>query len=170
MTDSSLPAGLIEAVADAVWEALDRATCTGDARLHPPNPIWGDRADPPEDFDRWIEYAAHKALTAAFSWRDDKPCETCGGTGFLEHHMMSNRNVKITTPWSVLDELPPGPPSRPSVRCPDCTSGRVEGDRRVILAREVESDERFSATEKAAWLCTDGVPVFVATPVQEETD
>ncbi len=63
-------AALIEKMAEAFWDAVDRAVCVGDTRPHDPNPIWGDRADPPEDFDRWYEFMASRMLTAALASPD----------------------------------------------------------------------------------------------------
>ena len=67
-------AGLEAAVADAFWDALDYAVCLGDDRPHAVNPMWGDRPDPPEDFDRWCEFMASRVLDAALAFRlPDQP-------------------------------------------------------------------------------------------------
>jgi hypothetical protein len=98
---------------------------------------------------------AHPGLSAAFSWRDDKLCEVCDGTGIAARVMGA------------------------VYACPNasCTSGRVEGDRRVILAQRVG---RFVGkrgaypqvvldyTTAAANAAQSSVPVFVATPVQSD--
>ena len=54
----------VEIGAEAIWDALDRSVCLGDTMLHQAAPIWGDRADPPEDYGRWIEYAAARMFAA----------------------------------------------------------------------------------------------------------
>jgi hypothetical protein len=113
--------------------------------------------------------AARAALSAVFSWRDDKPCPECKGNGIKS---IPNPN---------------GDDNCVLVNC-QCGSGRVEGDRRVILARQVPDlglhghDQYidgvpFGSNVKAGEgyhgtfpLDPDDVPVFVATPVQEETE
>jgi hypothetical protein len=148
-----LPAGLIEAVARAQYERDDWKrqweTVTGIAR------------------EAYLDGAV-KGLLAAFSWRDDKPCETCGGAG----EVVTNLGLSSDGPIEI-------------VNCPaGCTpDGRVEGDRRVILARQVGHLTRFPEHEPPHDLGCIGmvwnrpskspfpepeVPVFVATPVQEE--
>lgn len=66
MTDSSLPAGLIEAVARAMFERCWSEWDSKDLE-------WNEA-----EHAGWLIDAAF-VLDAVFSWRDDKPCPNCKG-------------------------------------------------------------------------------------------
>jgi hypothetical protein len=73
-------------------------------------------------------------LGEAFSWRDDKPCETCHGKMFVKR-----KGWYCGCGAGIKHMRDCGRPA-PHDKCPDCISGRVEGDRRVILTRQGELD------------------------------
>jgi hypothetical protein len=97
MTGSSFPEGLVEAVARGLAS-------------------WG------VDDDDCADLTQHM-LSAAFSWRDEKPCpENCVG-GLVRAFEDSDLPSRMGSGGSTIP-------------CPaDCSNGRVEGDRRVILGR-----------------------------------
>jgi hypothetical protein len=109
------------------------------------------------------------AISAAFSWRDDKPCETCHGKMFVKR-----KGWYCGCGAGIKHMRDCGRPA-PHDKCPDCISGRVEGDRRVILARQVGWGFKIAPPVLGLfpWTFselrdeTDGVPMFVATPAQE---
>jgi hypothetical protein len=150
MTDPSLPEGLIEAVALALYIRSRRGWGAGltEAQDREARHAFGVMRRKGEA-QTWV-MGAEAALSAAFSWRDDKPCPNSVGY---------QRNCT---------DGPGG--------CSLCGGfGRVEGDRRVILARQVGWGFKIAPPVLGLfpWTFselrdeTDGVPMFVATPAQE---
>ena len=62
---------LVEAGSSALHDALEHSECMGDTRAHTAVPVWGDRTIDPNDSDRWMDYGARSALSAAHRrWRE----------------------------------------------------------------------------------------------------
>lgn len=112
-----------------------------------------------------IATAVVDALLAA---TQEQTCPTCGGTGWLEHHMMSNT-------WKPRDapsiQRASGPPPRPFKHCPDCTAGVVPGTEPLVLLGPEQvgwqmccsgnhPGQVYRTEDGHAGLCPDCVPVY----------